>query len=78
MIYMPEVRLEIAKYACNHGVSSAALVFSRRLKKTVSELTVHSMSNIYRQELRKRSADDDDMSVLPSKNVEGMSYWVKD
>ena len=27
--YMPAVRLEIAKYACNHGVTSAAHVSSQ-------------------------------------------------
>lgn len=67
-IYTPAVRLEIAKYACNHGVTSAARVFSRRLRNTVAESTVRSMRDAYRDELRKRSAEDvEEMSVLPSK-----------
>ena len=69
-IYMPAVRLEIAKYACNHGVTSAARVFSRRLRNTVAESTVRSMRDAYRDELRKRSAEDvEEMSVLPSKKT---------
>ena len=64
VIYTPTVHLEIAKYACNHGIESVARVFSRKLKQNVSESTVCSMRNAYRQE---RSAEDDAMSVLPSK-----------
>ena len=41
--YSPTVRSEIGKYACQHGVVSAARVFSQRLEKTVSETTVRSM-----------------------------------
>ena len=67
--YSPRVRLEIAEYACQHGVASAARVFSRKLQRSVSEPTVRSIRDIYRQELRKkRSVDNEDkMSVLPTK-----------
>lgn len=67
LIYTPKVRLEIAKYATNHGIASAARVFSHRLKKKVSESTVRSMRNAYREELRKRSEDDDEMPDFPAK-----------
>ena len=40
--YSPTVRSEIGKYACQHGVASAARVFSRRLEKTVSGPRTHS------------------------------------
>ena len=66
--YSPTVRSEIGKYTCQHGVVSAAQVFSQRLEKTVSETTVRSIRNVYREELRKkrRSAGNDEVSVLPS------------
>ena len=62
------MRSEIGKYACEHGVASTARVFTRRLEKPVSETTIRSIRNTYQKELRtKRSADDCEVSVLPSK-----------
>ena len=67
--YSPTVHSEIGKYACQHGVVSAARVFSQRLEKTVSETTVRSIRNAYREELRKKRsrAGNDEVSILPSK-----------
>ena len=44
-------------------------VFSHRLRERVSESTVRSIRDAYRQELRKRSREDDEeeMSALPTK-----------
>ena len=68
-IYSATVRIEIAKYACHHGVASAARVFSHRLRERVSESTVRLIREAYRQELRKRSreVDEEEMSALPTK-----------
>ena len=67
--YSPSVRLQIAEYACHHGVASAARVFSHKLQHNVSESTVRSIRDAYRQELRKKRRhkdDEDGMSVLPT------------
>ena len=68
--YLPSVRLRIAEYACHHGVVSAARVFSHKLQQNISESTVHSIRDAYRQELQKkrRCEDGEYMSirVLPT------------
>ena len=40
------IRIEIAKYACRHGVALVARVFSRRPRENVSESTVHSIRDM--------------------------------
>ena len=58
---------EIGKYACQHGVATAAQVFSR-LGKRVSETTMPSIRDAYKKELRmKRSAEDSEVWVVPPK-----------
>lgn len=53
---------------CQHGVASAARVFSKRLDKHVSESTVLLMQESYKEGLqRKRSAKDSEFFVLPLK-----------
>ena len=64
-IYSPSVHVNIGSYACQHGVSSAARVFSKRLDTRVSESTVRSIRDKYKEEVRrKRSADNSTVSVL--------------
>ena len=72
--YSLSVQLEIAEYTCHHGVASAARVFSHKLQQSISESTVRSIRNAYRQELRKkgrREDNEDEMSIhvhiLPTK-----------
>ena len=63
--YTPATLLEIAKYTCQHGVASAAPVFSHRLDRKVSESTVTSIRDACKRELRRKRADEDEeMSVL--------------
>ena len=67
--YFSSVWLQIAEYACHHGVALAPRVFSHKLQHNVSESTVCSIRDVYRQELRKKRRcedDEDEMSVLPS------------
>uniref|UniRef100_A0A1X7V5Y1 Uncharacterized protein n=1 Tax=Amphimedon queenslandica TaxID=400682 RepID=A0A1X7V5Y1_AMPQE len=59
--YSPTLRLEIGKYSCQLGVAAASRYFTRRLKRSVSETTVRSIRDAYREELkRKRMEFDDD------------------
>ena len=41
--YNPKERLEIARYACHHGVTAAAVHFSRKLGHRIRESTIHSI-----------------------------------
>ena len=45
--YSPSVRLEIAEYACHHGVASAAKAFSHKLQQNISDSTVRSIRDAY-------------------------------
>ena len=65
-VYSPSVCMNIGSYACQHGVSSAARVFSKQLDTRVSKSTVRSIRDMYKEEVRrKRSADNSTVSVLP-------------
>ena len=54
--YNPKERLEIACYACHHGVTAAAVHFSRKLAHCVRESTVHSIKKAYLDEIKKLRA----------------------
>ena len=58
------VCLQIAKYASNHGVTSAARVFSWRLNKSVSESTVQSIRDAYRNGTKRSQANNTVVPVL--------------
>ncbi|VDI04793.1 Hypothetical predicted protein [Mytilus galloprovincialis] len=51
--YSSEQRAKIARYACEHGNTSAAKHFSKLLDKTINESTVRSMKKQYIDELNK-------------------------
>lgn len=73
--YSPEVRAQIAKYACVNGSRRASSTFSRKLGKKVSISTVDSIKKSYQA---KRKADpDDDISTLPTKK-RGRPYLLGD
>ena len=64
-VFSPFVCMNIGSYACQHGVSSAARVFSKQLDTRISESTVRSIRDKYKEEVRrKRSADNSTVSVL--------------
>lgn len=51
--YSPKLCLGIGKYACQHGVSAAARYFSRKLGSKVSETTVRSIRDTYKDEVKR-------------------------
>ena len=76
--YSPIMRSDTGKYACQHGVASAAQVFSKRLEKRVIETTVCSIRDSYKKELRKkRSAEDSEVSVVPPKKCGRRFYSAR-
>ena len=64
-------RLQIGKYASQHGATSASRHFSDKLKKPVCRSTAKSLKKAYEEELRKRRRHGDGSSVeladLPAK-----------
>ena len=64
--YNPKERLEIARYACHHGVTAAAVHFSRKLGHRIRESTVHSIKKAYLDEIKKlRARGDEGLDSLP-------------
>ena len=65
--YNPKERLEIARYACHHGVTAAAVHFSRKLGHRIHESTVHSIKKAYLDEIIKklRARDNEGLDSLP-------------
>ena len=64
--YSSSVHAAIGTYSCQHGVASAARVFTKRLGTRISESTVHSIRDKYKEEVRrKRSSEDRTVCVLP-------------
>ena len=47
------MRLQIARYACENGISAASLHFSRKLGHPVTSSTVHSIKTNYLEEIKK-------------------------
>ena len=67
--YTPEERMEIGRYACNHGITAAARYFTRRFQQSVRESTVQYIKKEYIASLRQKRAspDESDLTVLPQK-----------
>ena len=65
--YDPKVRLQIARYACFHGVTAAALHFSRKLECRIQPSTVQFIKEAYLNEIKKMRAvgNTDPMNSLP-------------
>ena len=54
--YNPKQRLEIACYACHHGVTAAAVHYLRKLGHRVCESTAYSIKKSYLDEIKKMRA----------------------
>ena len=68
--YSPQERLEIGRYASDHGTAAAARYFSRKLQQKIRESTVQYIRKEYVRGLaRKRAASEDegDFTSLPHK-----------
>ena len=65
--YSPKERLAIACYACHHGVTAAAVHFSRKFGHRVRESNVHSIKHSYLDEDKKMraSGSEDVLESLP-------------
>ena len=64
----PSDRAEIGRYACQHGIAAAARRYSREFQHSVNESTVRYMKKAYLKVRReKRTAEDDDLRMLPPK-----------
>ena len=64
--YNPKERLEIARYACHHGVTAAAVRFLRKLGHRIRESTVHSIKKAYLDEIKKlRARGEEGLDSLP-------------
>lgn len=64
--YSAKDRADIAKYAGQHGLTSAAGHFSRKFGVRVSKTTVKSIRSAYVSEVRqKRARDEGDVASLP-------------
>ena len=56
--FNPKETVEIARYACHHGVTAAVVHFSRKLGHRVRESTVHSIKKAYFDEIKKLTTKD--------------------
>ena len=67
--YSSSQRAKIGKYACIHGVPAAARVYSRKLQKHISETTVRSIRDAFREESTKQRylGVDEDIEIMPKK-----------
>jgi hypothetical protein len=68
--YSPELRASIGKYASSNGVRAAAVVHSHKVGEKISETTVRSLRDAYREEVaRKRRANVSDVNIskMPKK-----------
>ena len=64
--FNPKERLEIARYACHHGVTAAAVHFSRKRGHRICESTVHSIKKAYLNEIKKlRACGNEGLDSLP-------------
>lgn len=72
--YSPELRAQIAKYACSNGLKRASEYFSRKLGKNVSITTINSMKKSYL--IEKKKADPCvEIATLPF-NKRGRPYLL--
>ena len=68
--YMPKVRADIAKYACQHGTQVSSAYFSRKLGRKVSQQLSHSIKLVYlkcMKDKREDSSDEEIAKLLPKK-----------
>ena len=64
--YDPELRVKIAKYACENGNKSTVELFSAQLGFTVSEATVRNFKRLYLSKL-KAGSDPDSITSFPDR-----------
>ena len=67
--YSSSQHAKIGRYACIHGVTAAARVYSQKLQKHISETTVRSIRDSFREEsTKRRHLDvDEDIETMPKK-----------
>ena len=67
--YSPSIRADIGKYACQHGITAAAIYFSKKLENEVCTSTVQSIKKAYLEGVREKrlALDEGDVTSLPSK-----------
>ena len=63
------MRLDIACYACHHGITAASLHFTKKLSVRVRESTVQCIKKAYLDEIKKMraSSSDEVLESLPWK-----------
>lgn len=67
--YSPSIRADIGKYACQHGITAAAVYFSKKLENKVCTSMVQSIKKAYFEGVREKrlALDEADVTSLPSK-----------
>ena len=67
--YSPEVRADIGKYTCQHGMRAASTYFSRKLGKRVSQSFIQSIKVSYLSHMKESRGDSsaDGIDELPPK-----------
>ena len=67
-MYHAKDRADIAKYAGQHGLTSATSHFSRKFAMNVFKTTVKPIRRAYVSEVREKRAIDGDVAILPCQN----------